>query len=53
MCMQINEASMSSLILYYDYLYPYRLLAEVVLPSVSPQPRTAKAFELLAMAQDE
>lgn len=36
-------------------VYPLaeRLGVPIRLPSISPQPRTAKAFELLAMAQDE
>lgn len=36
-------------------VYPLaqRLGVPIQLPSISPQPRTAKAFELLAMAQDE
>ena len=36
-------------------IYPLarRLGVPIRLPSISPQPRTAKAFELLAMAQDE
>lgn len=35
-------------------VYPLaeRLSVAIRLPSISPQPRTAKAFELLAMAQD-
>ncbi|SFD61435.1 DsbA family oxidoreductase [Paracidovorax konjaci] len=36
-------------------VYPLaqRLGVQIKLPSISPQPRTAAAFELLAMAQDE
>ena len=36
-------------------IYPLaeRLGVPIRLPSISPQPRTAKAFELLAMAQDK
>lgn len=36
-------------------VYPLadRLGVPIKLPSISPQPRTAKAFELLAMAQDK
>ena len=36
-------------------IYPLakRLGVPIQLPSISPQPRTAKAFELLAMAQDQ
>ena len=36
-------------------VYPLaqRLGVPIQLPSISPQPRTAKAFELLAMAQDQ
>lgn len=36
-------------------VYPLaeRLGVPIRLPSISPQPRTAKAFELLAMAQDQ
>ncbi|WP_341668722.1 DsbA family oxidoreductase [Alcaligenes sp. SDU_A2] len=36
-------------------VYPLaqRLGVAIRLPSISPQPRTAKAFELLAMAQDQ
>ncbi|MDS1136756.1 DsbA family oxidoreductase [Nitratireductor indicus] len=36
-------------------VYPLaaRLNVPVTLPSISPQPRTARAFELLIMAQDE
>ncbi len=36
-------------------VYPLaeRLGVPISLPSISPQPRTAKAFELLAMAQDK
>jgi predicted DsbA family dithiol-disulfide isomerase len=36
-------------------VYPLaeRLGVPIRLPSISPQPRTAKAFELLALAQDE
>lgn len=38
-----------------ESVYPLarRLGVPIRLPSISPQPRTAKAFELLAMAQDE
>lgn len=37
------------------YVYPLaeKLGVPIRLPSISPQPRTAKAFELLAMAQDK
>lgn len=41
--------------IWHKSIYPLaeRLGVPIRLPSISPQPRTAKAFELLAMAQDE
>lgn len=41
--------------IWHKSIYPLaeRLGVPIRLPSISPQPRTAKAFELLAMAQDK